>query len=74
MAEQAMTARRIADMGPGIALENDAVTVAMLREAVEHVANDVTIRERVQQMKQITREASGYQRTVDAIMQFTRSM
>jgi MGT family glycosyltransferase len=72
MVEQSITARRIADMGLGIVLEREAVNVTTLREAVERVANDVNMRERVQQMKQITREAGGYQRAVDAILQFTQ--
>lgn len=70
MLEQALTARRITELGLGIALEKEAVNVTTLREAVERVANESTFRERVQNMQQITREAGGYQRGADAIMQF----
>jgi len=70
MAEQAVTARRITEMGLGIALEKEAMNVATLREAVERVANESAFRERVQNMQQITREAGGYQRAADAIIQF----
>lgn len=70
--EQAMTARRIAEMGLGIALENDAVDVTTLREAVERVTNEAAFRQRVQHMQQVTREAGGYKRAADAIMQFTQ--
>jgi MGT family glycosyltransferase len=70
--EQVVTARRIAEMGLGIALEKEAVTVTALYEAVKRVANDSECRQRVQQMQQITHEAGGYQRATDAIMQFTQ--
>ena len=72
MIEQAMSAQRIAEMGLGIALEKEAVNVTMLREAVERVANEAAFRERVRNMQQITREAGGYQRAADAIMQFAQ--
>ncbi len=72
MPEQAMTAQRIAEMGLGIALEKEAVDVPTLREAVERVANEAAFRQRVQHMQQLTREAGGYQRAADAIMQFTQ--
>jgi MGT family glycosyltransferase len=72
MPEQAVTARRIAEMSLGIALEKEAVTITTLRDAVELAANDGAIHESVQVMKQLTREAGGYQRATDAIMQFTQ--
>jgi MGT family glycosyltransferase len=72
MIEQAMTAQRIEELGLGIALEKETVNVTMLREAVERVANEAAFRERVQSMQQITREAGGYHRAADAIMQFAR--
>jgi MGT family glycosyltransferase len=70
--EQMVTARRIAEMGLGAMLEKEAITSTMLRETVERVAHDQALDERVQHMKQFTREAGGYQRAVDAIMQFTQ--
>ncbi len=70
MIEQAMTAQRIAEMGLGVMLEKEAVNVTTLREAVERVANEASFRERVQSMQRITREAGGYLRAADAIMQF----
>lgn len=70
--EQAVTAQRIADMGLGIAMNKEAVTVATLREAVERAATDEAIHERVQQMQHLTREAGGYLRATEAILRFTR--
>ena len=69
--EQAVTARRIAEMGLGIALEKEAVNVTRLYEAVECVANEAAFRQRAKHMQQLTHEAGGYQRAADAIMQFT---
>jgi UDP:flavonoid glycosyltransferase YjiC (YdhE family) len=70
MLEQALTARRITEMGLGLMLEKEAVNVTTLREAVERVANESTFRERVQDMQQITHEAGGYLRAADASIQF----
>jgi MGT family glycosyltransferase len=70
MLEQALTARRITEMGLGLMLEKEAVNVTTLREAVERVANESTFRERVQNMQQITHKAGGYLCAADAIIQF----
>lgn len=51
-------------------LKKEIVNVTTLQEAVEQVANDMTMRARVQQMQQTTRESGGYQRATDAILQF----
>lgn len=70
--EQAMTARRIADLGLGIPLERETVNVATLREAIERVAHDPAYYERARQMQHLIHEAGGYQRAADAIMQFAQ--
>lgn len=72
MIEQAMTARRIEEMGLGIALEKEVVNVTTLRKAVERVASESAFRERVEHMRQIIRESGGYQRAADAIIQFAK--
>jgi MGT family glycosyltransferase len=72
MDEQAVTAQRIAEMGLGIALEKETVNATVLRETVERVASNVAFREHVRNMQQITREAGGYGRAADAIMQFAK--
>ncbi len=68
--EQAMTARRVADMGLGIPLDKETVNATILREAVERVAHDPAYYERTLQMQQLIQEAGGYRRAADAIMQF----
>ena len=72
MQEQVVTALRIAELGLGIVLEKEAINVATLREAVERVANDPALRQRVEHMQQLTRDSGGYKRATDAIIQFTR--
>jgi MGT family glycosyltransferase len=71
--EQMVTARQIAEMELGAMLEKEAITSARLCETVERVTQDQAINEHVQQMKQLTREAGGYQRAVDAVIQFTQA-
>ncbi len=69
--EQQMHAERVVDLGLGVMLDKGSVTASTLREAVERVAHDEAYRERAQRLQQSVRATSGYQRAVDAIMQFT---
>ncbi len=61
-------------LGLGVQLDTGSVTAATLREAVERVANDPQYRKRAQDMQQVTRDAGGYQRAADAIIQFTQEL
>jgi MGT family glycosyltransferase len=71
MREQEITAQRCAELGLGIALDNDNLTAEKLRTAVEQVHHTPTFREHVHAMRQAARAAGGYQRAVDAISNFT---
>lgn len=71
-AEQAMTARRIVELGLGVALDPDQLTAEKLQEAVEKVYSDAAIRERVQVMQHLVRQAGGGSRAADAIISFAR--
>ncbi len=73
MMEQALTARRVEELGLGISLDRDTLTVQTLQEAVIRVSSDPAFRERAQAMQQEVRKAGGHRRAVDAIMQFSRS-
>jgi NDP-glycosyltransferase len=73
MIEQAVSAQRIRELELGIELEKDTLNTATLREAVERVANESVFRENARKMQQITHAAGGYQRAVDAIMQFAET-
>jgi MGT family glycosyltransferase len=72
--EEEITARRVQELGLGIALNKANVTVETLREAVMHVSHDPTVRMQVQAMQRHIHEAGGYQRATDAIMQCVASV
>lgn len=72
MGDQFATGQRVSELGLGLMLDNNTVNVTELREAVERVANEPAFRERAQQMQQLTRDAGGYLRAADAIIQFTQ--
>jgi MGT family glycosyltransferase len=70
MAEQAMTARRIAELGLGLLLEPATVTAATLRASVADVLADAAIRAQVAAVRTRTHAAGGYQRAADALIAF----
>ena len=72
MVEQAMTARRIAELGLGLHLDPSTVTAATLRTGVADVLADDALRARVAAMQTRTRAAGGYQRAVDALVAFAQ--
>jgi UDP:flavonoid glycosyltransferase YjiC (YdhE family) len=73
MAEQAITARRVEELGVGLALETAAVTEATLREAVRRVAGSQEIRLRVWRMQETIRQTGGARAAADAVIRFTRT-
>lgn len=72
MVEQAMTARRIAELGLGLLLDPATVTAVTLRTSVADVFADDGLRARVGAMQMRTRAAGGYQRAADALVAFAR--
>ncbi len=70
MPEQMMTAQRIQELGLGIELDKNTVTVETLRTAVERVMDDPTFRTNAQEMQQKVRNAGGYKKAADAIEQY----
>jgi MGT family glycosyltransferase len=72
MVEQAMTARRIAELGLGLLLEPATVTAAALRAGVADVLADAALRARVAAMQTRTRAAGGYRRAADALIAFAQ--
>ena len=71
--EQYMHAQRAVELGLGVHLDKASVTAATLREAVDQVAQNTAYREHAQSLRQITRDAGGYQKAADAIIQFAHS-
>lgn len=68
MFEQAMMAQRVEELGLGTRLDSKNLSAAELRAAVERVAGDPAIRERVQAMRQTVRAAGGATRAAEAML------
>ncbi len=67
--EEEVTARRVQELGLGIALNRADVTTEALQEAVVYATHDPVIHTQVQAMQQHIHDAGGYRRATDAIMQ-----
>ena len=70
MAEQPINAARSEELGLGLALQKESVTVERLREAVARVAGEPGFREKARAMQQEVHAAGGYRRAADAILDF----
>jgi MGT family glycosyltransferase len=70
LVEQAATAARVAELGLGVALERETTTAGTLAAAVARVSTDTSIAEQVARMQVHTREAGGYLRAAQAILDF----
>jgi UDP:flavonoid glycosyltransferase YjiC (YdhE family) len=70
--EQEVTARRVQELGLGLALDSTTLTADQLREAVAQVAGDGAFRTRAQAMQQAIQEAGGYRRAVEAVIAVAR--
>jgi MGT family glycosyltransferase len=68
--DQAVTARRLVELGLSIALSKAEVTAETLCRAVERLVNDEAIHQKVGDMQRLAHEAGGYQRAVEALMRF----
>ncbi|HTK07860.1 MAG TPA: macrolide family glycosyltransferase [Ktedonobacteraceae bacterium] len=73
MGDQFLTAQNVTERGLGITLDQETVNATTLRETVERVAREPNWRSAALQMQRIVREAGGYQRATDAILQFAEA-
>ncbi len=71
MPEQQMTAKRIAELNLGIALEKSEVTVNLLQSSVNRVMSEPQFAYCTGQMQQVVRQTGGYKQVADEILQFT---
>lgn len=69
-----MVARRVANIGAGVALDPKGLTAQGLREAVDNVMNDSSIREVCQEIGDSFRTAGGYRRAVDEVLSYRSSL
>ncbi len=73
MPEQMMTARRIEELGLGTALDQKTLTVEQLHATVKATLSNADYRTNAQAMQQHVRNAGGYKRAADAILNFAQS-
>lgn len=69
--EQIANAQRITELGLGVTLDFNHLTTDLLRQAVAHVYSNPIFLERVRAMQRTVREAGGYKRAADAIIEFS---
>jgi MGT family glycosyltransferase len=73
MPEQMMTARRIQELGLGTVLDKNTLTVEQLHATMKAALSNADYRTNAQAMQQHVRNAGGYKRAADAIMNFAQS-
>jgi MGT family glycosyltransferase len=71
--EQKLTARRVEDLGLGVALNEADVTAPVLRQAVSRIRGDSGFVQRVRRMQEHIRSAGGFHRAVDALQDHLRN-
>jgi UDP:flavonoid glycosyltransferase YjiC (YdhE family) len=65
--EQKMTARRVEELGLGVALDESAVTANALNAVVARIIREPGFKSEVQAMQRLVRDAGGYRRAADAL-------
>jgi UDP:flavonoid glycosyltransferase YjiC (YdhE family) len=71
--EQRLTARRVQELGLGVALQQETLTAEILVRTTASVALDPEIQTRVKAMQSLTHRAGGFQRAAAAIVDFASS-
>ncbi|MEC1689272.1 macrolide family glycosyltransferase [Bacillus mojavensis] len=72
MYEQELTAKRVDELGLGIYLPKEEVTVSRLQEAVQAVSGDQEVLSRVKNMQKDVKEAGGAERAAAEIEAFIK--
>lgn len=70
MAEQAATARRVNELGLGVAFERDSLTIADLRQAVTRLKDDTAVRTKLRAMQQDVRASGGQAKAAEVILKY----
>jgi MGT family glycosyltransferase len=73
MPEQMMTAQRIQELGLGTVLDEKTLTVEKLHATIKAAISNADYRTNAQVMQQHVRNAGGYKRAADAILNFAQS-
>ncbi|WP_274650987.1 macrolide family glycosyltransferase [Paenibacillus humicola] len=69
-ADQPMVARRVSELGAGIALNLNEITPALLRETAEKLLSDPSYKRQAEKIGASFREAGGAAKAADLIMQW----
>ncbi|MCY7796326.1 UDP-glucosyltransferase [Bacillus spizizenii] len=72
MYEQELTAKRVDELGLGVYLQREEVTVSKLQEAVQAVSGDQELLSRVKSMQKDVKEAGGAERAAAEIEAFMK--
>lgn len=70
MPEQAISARRIEELGLGIVLDNKRLTTTVLQEAVYRLSHDSSFRAHMKPVQKEVQASGGAQRAAEAILRF----
>ncbi|MBA4541519.1 glycosyltransferase [Thermoactinomyces daqus] len=73
-ADQPLIAQRVANLGAGIQLKQEGLTPAGLRKEAERILEDSSFRNVCRKIGNSFRAAGGYQRAVDEIFAYKRSL
>ncbi|MCM3699656.1 macrolide family glycosyltransferase [Paenibacillus macerans] len=73
-ADQPVIARRVAELGAGVQLNQADLTAGELREVAERVLSDPSIRKACVELGDSFRAAGGYQQAVEEIFAYKRSL
>lgn len=73
-ADQPYLARRVSEIGAGLHLNYEGLTAGELREAAERVCKDASMRNKCVEIGDSFRSAGGYERAVEEIFTYKRSL
>ncbi|RCX12983.1 MGT family glycosyltransferase [Anaerobacterium chartisolvens] len=71
--DQPFVAGRVAELGAGIALDNESITPELLRESLEKILKDDCYKNNIKKIKQSLREAGGYKTAANYIQGITKT-
>ncbi|AGK54606.1 macrolide family glycosyltransferase [Bacillus sp. 1NLA3E] len=71
-ADQPIIARQVADIGAGIKLQMQSLTINQLQEAANHVMNHPSFHKAVANIRESFQKSGGYHQAVDEIFEFKR--
>ncbi|MBD3919264.1 glycosyl transferase family 1 [Paenibacillus sp. PR3] len=71
-ADQPIIAGRVANIGAGIQLQMQELTVDKLRDAIDQILNQTSYRDAAEEMGETLHQAGGYKQAADEIVAYTK--